>query len=316
MSILLSLWFVWCILGGAILVIAVKSIIRWWLASSHEESSPDFDRMSGEEFEAYLADLFLGSGYQVFLTQKSHDYGADLILEREKRRIVVQAKRQRDHVGVIAVQQVVAAKAMYACTEAMVVTNTMYTQPAWNLAQVNQVELWDRQALLRAIETRQAQQRADRLQALALHRMSSISAVLIASFLLSCGLVGFWRQGFSALKLQISTQPVANNILSQPGESGPAAAAAVLEATASSTSAEGVLSEDLCGSAVVQVVAALAIRQEPSLASDAVGEVPQGRKIKLVCAPTVTANGITWQMVDYGIGRGWMSRKYLLVEQQ
>ena len=49
----------------------------------------------------------------------------------------VQAKRHTKPVGIKAVQEVVAAKGMYRCTEAMVVTNSTFTQPAMELARTN-----------------------------------------------------------------------------------------------------------------------------------------------------------------------------------
>lgn len=313
MSVLLSLWFVWCVLGGVSLIFALKSMLRWWLAASSAEAEPDIDRMEGAGFESYLARLFADLGYRVQPTQKSHAYGADLILERENTRIVVQVRRQSEYVGVAAIQQVVAAKAMYGCAEAMVVTNTMYALAALHLAQVNGVVLWDRPILLSEIAARQDRRRAERLQACVLHRLRSLSAVMIAGVLLSCGLVGFWRQGFSGVKL--SPQPIANDLLPPPDEPSLRAVFAAIEPTASLISTDAIVPEDACGSAVVGVVAALAIREAPSLQSVAVGEIPQGRSIKLVCEPTISADGIDWQLVDYGVGQGWMSRKYLLAEQ-
>ena len=292
-------------------MVAVKCMYRWWLVSQIEEIEPDLDRMGSETFAAYVAKLLAGQGYQVRLTPDGHDYGADLILERENTRIVVQTKRQSEYVGVAAIQQVVAAKAMYGCAEAMVVTNTMYAQSALHLAQSNQVVLWDRPIVLKEIADRQARRRAANVRALALHRLSSLSAVVIAGVLLSGGLAGYWRQGFSAFKP--TPQPSANDLF-QPAEPGLSGMLAAVEPADRNIAVEGINSEDSCGNAVVQDVAALAIREAPSLQSVAVGEVPQGRSIALICE-AVVADGLAWQMVDYGLGRGWMSRKYLLVEQ-
>jgi restriction system protein len=64
---------------------------------------------------------------------------------------VVQAKRYSQSVGVKAVQEAVAAKAYYDCTEAMVVSNSRYTKQAAHLAQKNKVVLWDRDMLIRQL---------------------------------------------------------------------------------------------------------------------------------------------------------------------
>lgn len=315
MSVVLSLWFVWCVLGGASLIFALKSIGRWLLAATSEEVEPDIDRLDWKAFEVYVAQLFADLGYRAQLTPDGPDYGADVILERDNTRTAVQAKRYNHSAGVEAIQQVVAAKAVYDCSEAKVVTTSLYTRQALFLAEKNKVEVWDRSILLSKIAARQARRRAARLQAQALHGISSISALLITGVLLSCGLAGFWRQGLSGWQIPLAFQPIANSVLSLPVEPEADAASLVLEPTAGMISAEAIATEEVCGSAVVGIVAALAIREAPSLQSVAVGEVPQGRRIKLVCEPTVSADGISWQLVDYGVGQGWMSRKYLLIEQ-
>lgn len=59
----------------------------------------------------------------------------------------VQVKRYHRHVGVKAVQETVAAKQVYNCTHAMVITNSTFSSQARTLARANQVELWDRDRL-------------------------------------------------------------------------------------------------------------------------------------------------------------------------
>ena len=53
----------------------------------------EIDRMTGREFEEYLGNLFNNEGYRVTFTPATGDYGADLILKKDKEVIVVQAKR-------------------------------------------------------------------------------------------------------------------------------------------------------------------------------------------------------------------------------
>lgn len=48
-------------------------------------------------------------------------------------------------------QEAVAAKGKYGCTEAMVVTNSFYTKAAIELAKANKVELWNRDHLVKAL---------------------------------------------------------------------------------------------------------------------------------------------------------------------
>ena len=104
--------------------------------------------MTGEEFEEYLKAQFERQGYKVRLTPRSNDYGADLVLTRNKEVTVVQAKRYQGNVGNKAVQEIVAAQAYYDADRAMVVTNSYFTNPARKLAEANDVELWDRDNLI------------------------------------------------------------------------------------------------------------------------------------------------------------------------
>ena len=111
----------------------------------------DIDTMDGKAFEEYLEVLFGKLDYQVRRTQYVGDYGADLIIEGGGVKTVVQAKRYAKTVGIQAVQEAVAAKGMYGCMEAMVVTNSTFTRAAEQLARANRVALWDRDRLVETI---------------------------------------------------------------------------------------------------------------------------------------------------------------------
>lgn len=109
------------------------------------------DKLTGEEFEEYLFNLFKNLGYEVELTPASNDYGADLILTKGNEKIVVQAKRYSAPVGISAVQEVIGAKNYYKANKCMVVTNNYFTPNAIELAKSNDVELWDRDILIKMI---------------------------------------------------------------------------------------------------------------------------------------------------------------------
>jgi restriction system protein len=146
-QLLLVFWPVWVVLGivGAI-SIAFKLVGAYRLSKA---GMADIDKMNGKEFEQYLAVLFDKLGYQVKRTSYRGDYGADLVIQKLDEKIVVQAKRYNKKVGIKAVQEAVASKDYYRCRKAMVVTNSQYTQQAINLAQANNVELWDRKKLVK-----------------------------------------------------------------------------------------------------------------------------------------------------------------------
>jgi hypothetical protein len=47
----------------------------------------ELKKLSGTEFEDYLAELFRSHGYQIETTPVTGDYGADLILDKDRQRI-------------------------------------------------------------------------------------------------------------------------------------------------------------------------------------------------------------------------------------
>jgi restriction system protein len=59
----------------------------------------DIDKMDGREFEHYLGILFKNQGYSVNVTKASGDYGADLVIGKDGKKIVVQSKRYSKNVG-------------------------------------------------------------------------------------------------------------------------------------------------------------------------------------------------------------------------
>lgn len=122
----------------------------------------DTDKMSGREFEKYLAAVFEKAGYAVELTKTSGDFGADLILTKDITRIAVQAKRSSSKISVSAVQEVSASKAYYNCNNAWVVTNSYFTKPATVLASQNGIKLIDRSELMKLIvEIKNAEEKKD-----------------------------------------------------------------------------------------------------------------------------------------------------------
>ncbi|NDI37228.1 restriction endonuclease [Chengkuizengella sediminis] len=108
----------------------------------------DIDKMDGHQFEHYLSHLFKSQGYSVQVTSASGDYGADLVLKKDNRKIVVQAKRYSKNIGIEAIQQVHSSMNYYQATEAWVISNRFYTKAAMNLAKANQVRLFTRQELI------------------------------------------------------------------------------------------------------------------------------------------------------------------------
>jgi hypothetical protein len=117
------------------------------------EPIEDVDKMSGHEFEHYLAPVFRSQGYHVEVTNPSGDFGGDLLLRKRKEKSVVQAKRygQDKKVGVDAINEVVGAAGYYNATKKIVITNRYFTDAAKISAKRNAVTLLDRDDLIRMI---------------------------------------------------------------------------------------------------------------------------------------------------------------------
>ncbi len=97
----------------------------------------------GEKFERKLARLFRHLGYTVERTKASNDHGADLLIRRRRKLIVVQAKSYAKPVGNKAVQEAFAAQAYYDADAAWVVTDSSFTAGARSQADPCGVRLVD-----------------------------------------------------------------------------------------------------------------------------------------------------------------------------
>lgn len=109
------------------------------------------DKLTGREFEQFLAVVFEKNGYSVKTTRTTGDYGADLIMEKNGKSIAVQCKHSINKISVSAVQEVKSAIAHYHVGEGWVVTNNFFTKPAQNLASENNITLIDRYELSKYI---------------------------------------------------------------------------------------------------------------------------------------------------------------------
>ena len=98
--------------------------------------------MTGLEYEKVVANYLRNCGYKnVKVTKGSGDYGIDVIAYKSGLKYAVQCKYYSSPVGLSAVQEAFAGKAMYGCNCAMVVTNSTFTKAAHELAKVNNVTL-------------------------------------------------------------------------------------------------------------------------------------------------------------------------------
>ena len=135
-----------------LVIVLLKSLkVRAYNAKLRKSNISEIDSMDGVQFEYFLKELFKSKGYRVELTSSTGDFGADLILNKENVRYVVQAKRYSKPVGIKAVQEVISSIKMYKATEAWVVTNNGYTKAAIELAKTHDVLLIGREQLIELI---------------------------------------------------------------------------------------------------------------------------------------------------------------------
>lgn len=95
-------------------------------------------QLSHEQYEQFCGLLLEQNGWKVSYTKKIGDQGADVIAEKQNRRIIVQCKQWSSSVGNQAVQEVHAAcsfyRAQHAQTQGIVVATAGYTSGARDLA--------------------------------------------------------------------------------------------------------------------------------------------------------------------------------------
>ena len=108
-------------------------------ATAESRASPDVDdvaKLDGVAYEAQVMTWLQSLGVEdVRGTPRTGDQGADVIFTYQGRRVVVQCKRYRGSVGNGAVQEVHAAKSIYDCTDAWVITTGRATPGAREAAQ-------------------------------------------------------------------------------------------------------------------------------------------------------------------------------------
>ena len=112
----------------------------------------EIDKMTGVEFEVFLARFFERCGCLVEITPKSHDKGTDLIIKLRGVRTVVQAKRSKKTIGIGAVQEAYTAMGYRGTDKAMVIISSTFSTPAKDVADKVNVELWDRRRLMQELE--------------------------------------------------------------------------------------------------------------------------------------------------------------------
>ena len=110
------------------------------------------DDMTGVEFEVFCMELLNLCGFSdVSQTVASGDNGVDILAKRGGESYAFQCKCYSGHVPRSAVQEVFTGKAFYECDNAVVMTNSYFTESAVVTAKKTQVQLWNRKNLMQLL---------------------------------------------------------------------------------------------------------------------------------------------------------------------
>lgn len=84
-------------------------------------------RTDGLEFEHNIAETLKKYGYEIEHTPDTGDYGVDIIMKVEKRKIAIQCKKTKSPSGLKAIQEVFSGGIFYDCNSFMVVSPSGFT---------------------------------------------------------------------------------------------------------------------------------------------------------------------------------------------
>lgn len=171
------------VIGVIIFISMVCSIYR---KLHRKYTLKQLDKMDGHQFEYACADILKANGYKhVKVTRGSGDFGVDVIAEKDKVRYAIQCKRYNHKLDNTPIQEVVGGLAYYQCDKGAVMTNQYFTEPAKQLAQVNDIELLDRDTLSHMVD--KTEKSFDDKLNLFRSYLTSSSTMLVA-YLEKCGI--------------------------------------------------------------------------------------------------------------------------------
>ena len=120
---------------------------------SYKNGFSSIDFMNGHEFEYFCAGVLKENGFSnVRVTPGSGDQGVDVLATKDGIKYAIQCKNYASSLGNTPIQEVHAGKAFYNCHVGVVMTNSIFTTGAKELAKATGVLLWDRTTLQKMIE--------------------------------------------------------------------------------------------------------------------------------------------------------------------
>ncbi len=109
--------------------------------------------MGDAEFERFVSDLFRKQGHTVTRVSDSTGEGANLLVEIEGRKVIVQLRPQAEPVGSAAVHAAFAGMIVHDAQEAWLMTTSSFNRSAMDLARKIGVQPIDRNDLAEGLET-------------------------------------------------------------------------------------------------------------------------------------------------------------------
>ena len=118
------------------------------------------DNTIGREFEIFMVKLFEKLGYDTTVTNRSKDYGCDMMLQQGKYRIAVQAKRSESELNFTSVQRVLGSLKKYNAQMSIVVTK--FSSFTNNMMEYNDLDM-NMSRLLKMVKYHKNQQQENQL---------------------------------------------------------------------------------------------------------------------------------------------------------
>ena len=110
------------------------------------------DGLTGKEFEEWTADLFRVLGFEVAVTPYTHDYGIDLVCEKDKKVTAVQCKRYTGVVSAPEVQKFIGALKNAGISRGYLVTTGVFSIGAEKAANGTNIVLCDKAGIQKLID--------------------------------------------------------------------------------------------------------------------------------------------------------------------
>lgn len=109
----------------------------------------NFSNLSPYEFEHFVAKLLSEIGYTTKVTQKTGDYGVDILAKKDDKTFAVQCKKYQEGnlVGNRDIQRILGAMHIINADRCIFVTTSRFTKQAIKQSEGCPIELWDKQIL-------------------------------------------------------------------------------------------------------------------------------------------------------------------------